>query len=314
MGLIKKSNEIAIQRNVKMMVYGQAGMGKTTLALSAPSPLLLDFDNGVKRVNNAHLAEVGIVQITNWQEVMTLLTTEAGELAPFETIVVDTIGKMMDFIIAYRCGGRNPRVQDWGVINSDFKWLVNALSGLNKHIIFVAHRDTRKEGDDTVFVPALREKSYNSIVTELDLLGYLEMKNENGVQKRSITFDPTSRNDGKNTCQLPGVMFINNILDKNGQPTAKNDFIEKSIIAKYQGMIAVKEQAQAEFNRVLEEIKDSVESMTDANGANHFLAHIGDYKDMGNSVLMYARDIFAKKVKTLGLVYNKETKQYEDAA
>ena len=221
MGLIKKSNEIAIQRNVKMMVYGQAGMGKTTLALSAPSPLLLDFDNGVKRVNNAHLAEVGIVQITNWQEVMTLLTTEAGELAPFETIVVDTIGKMMDFIIAYRCGGRNPRVQDWGVINSDFKWFVNALSGLNKHIIFVAHRDTRKEGDDTVFVPALREKSYNSIVTELDLLGYLEMKNENGVHKRSITFDPTSRNDGKNTCQLPGVMFINNILDKNGQPTAK---------------------------------------------------------------------------------------------
>ena len=45
MGLIKKSNEIAIQRNVKMMVYGQAGMGKTTLALSAPKPLLLDFDN-----------------------------------------------------------------------------------------------------------------------------------------------------------------------------------------------------------------------------------------------------------------------------
>lgn len=314
MGLIKKSNEIAIQRNVKMMVYGQAGMGKTTLALSAPSPLLLDFDNGVKRVNNAHLAEVGIVQITNWQEVMTLLTTEVGELAPFETIVVDTIGKMMDFIIAYRCGGRNPRVQDWGVINSDFKWFVNALSGLNKHIIFVAHRDTRKEGDDTVFVPALREKSYNSIVTELDLLGYLEMKNENGVQKRSITFDPTSRNDGKNTCQLPGVMFINNILDKNGQPTAKNDFIEKNIIAKYQGMIAVKEQAQAEFNRVLNEIKESVDSMTDAQGANHFLAHIGDYKDMGNSVLMYARDIFAKKVKTLGLVYNKETKQYEDAA
>ncbi len=314
MSLIKKSNEIAIQRNVKMMVYGQPGMGKTTVALSAPTPLLLDFDNGVKRVNDAHLLEVGIVQINSWQDVMTLLTTEASELASFETIVVDTIGKMMDFIIAYRCGGRNPRVQDWGVINSDFKWFVNALSSLNKHIIFVAHRDTRKEGDDTVFVPALREKSYNSIVTELDLLGYLEMKNENGVQKRSITFDPTSRNDGKNTCQLPGVMFIQNILDKNGQPTSKNDFIEKQIIAKYQGMIAVKEQAQAEYNRVLDEIKESVDMMTDAKGANHFLAHIGEYKGMGNSVLMFARDIFAKKVKTLGLTYNKETKLYEDAA
>ena len=314
MGLIKKSNEIAIQRNVKMMVYGQAGMGKTTLALSAPNPLLLDFDNGVKRVNNAHLDDsVGIVQINNWQEFIQLLTQEQADLAGFETIVVDTIGKMMDFIIAYRCNGRNPRVQDWGTINNDFKWFVNALSGLGKHIIFVAHRDSRKEGDDTVFIPALREKNYNSIVTELDLLGYVEMKNENGLQKRTITFDPTSRNDGKNTCQLPGVMVIPNILDQNGQPTSANDFIQKSIIAKYQGMIAVKEQAVKKFNEALAEIKDAIDLMTDAKGANHFLAHISDYKDLGNSVIIYARDLFSKRVKSLNLKYNKETKQYEDA-
>ncbi len=314
MGLIKKSNEIAIQRNVKMMVYGQAGMGKTTLALSAPNPLLLDFDNGVKRVNNAHLDDsVGIVQINNWQEVIQLLTQEQADLAGFETIVVDTIGKMMDFIIAYRCNGRNPRVQDWGTINNDFKWFVNALSGLGKHIIFVAHRDSRKEGDDTVFIPALREKNYNSIVTELDLLGYVEMKNENGLQKRTITFDPTSRNDGKNTCQLPGVMVIPNILDQNGQPTSANDFIQKSIIAKYQGMIAVKEQAVKKYNEALAEIKDAIDLMTDSKGANHFLAHISDYKDLGNSVIIYARDLFSKRVKSLNLKYNKETKQYEDA-
>lgn len=313
MGLIKKSNEIAIQRNVKMMVYGQAGMGKTTLALSAPNALLLDFDNGVKRVNNAHLDDsVGIVQISNWQEVVQLLTQEQADLATFDTIVVDTIGKMMDFIIAYRCAGRNPRVQDWGSINNDFKWFVNALSGLGKHIIFVAHRDSRKEGDDTVFIPALREKNYNSIVTELDLLGYVEMKNENGLQKRSITFDPTNRNDGKNTCQLPGVMIIPNILDVNGQPTAQNDFIQKQIIAKYQSMIAVKEDAVKKYNAALDEIKTAIESITDAQGANHFIAHIGEYKH-GNSVIMCARDLFAKKTKALKLNYNKETKAYEDA-
>ena len=151
-------------------------------------------------------------------------------------------------------------------------------------------------------------------MTELDLLGYVEMKNENGLQKRTITFDPTSRNDGKNTCQLPGVMVIPNILDQNGQPTHANDFIQTQIIAKYQNMIAVKEQAVKKYNEALEEIKNACELMTDANGANHFLAHIADYKDLGNSVLMYARDIFSKRVKALGLKYNKETKQYEDAA
>ena len=53
--------------------------------------------------------------------------------------------------------------------------------------------------------------------------------------------------------------------------------------------------------------------MTDAVGANHFLEHIKDYANLGNSVILFARDIFSKRVKALGLKYNKDTKQYEDA-
>ena len=212
MSLIKKSNELVIPSTVKMMIYGQAGMGKTTVALSAPKPLLLDFDNGVKRVNMAHLDGIDIVQVSSWQDVQQVLQED---LSAYQTIVVDTIGKMMDFIISYKCGTRQPQIKDWGGINAEFSWMTRTLSSLNKNVVFVAHRDTRKEGDDTVFIPALREKSYNSIVTELDLLGYLEMRNENGVQKRTITFDPTSRNDGKNTCNLPGLMQVPTILDKN---------------------------------------------------------------------------------------------------
>lgn len=240
MSLIKKSNELVIPSTVKMMIYGQAGMGKTTVALSAPKPLLLDFDNGVKRVNMAHLDGIDIVQVSSWQDVQQVLQED---LSTYQTIVVDTIGKMMDFIITYKCGTRQPQIRDWGGINAEFSWMTRTLSSLNKNVVFVAHRDTRKDGDDTVFIPALREKSYNSIVTELDLLGYLEMRNENGVQKRTVTFDPTSRNDGKNTCNLPGVMFVPSILDKNGNPTAKNDFISTKVIMPYLNMLQVKKKS-----------------------------------------------------------------------
>ena len=311
--MIKKSNEIKVVKNIKIMIYGQAGMGKSTLALSAPKPLLLDFDNGVKRVNTNHLGDqVGIVQVESWNDIRYLLNSP-NELNDFNSIVVDTIGKMMDYIIAYRCNGGQPRIQDWGAINNDFKWFVNALSSLNKNVIFVAHRDTRKEGEETVFVPALREKNYNSIVTELDLLGYLEMKNENGLQKRTITFDPTSRNDGKNTCQLPGIMNIPTILDRNGNVTASNDFIEKQIIAKYNAMIAVKEKKIAEYNEVLAQLKDNIALICDAQSANIFVKdNIKEYAKHGSSVVLQARDLFGKKVKELKLVYNKETKEYED--
>ena len=147
MGLIKKSNELVIPQTVKMMIYGQAGMGKTTVALSAPKPLLLDFDNGVKRVNLAHLENVDIVQVDNWKEIQQLLQQDQADLAIYQTIVVDTIGKMMDYIITYCCGTRQPQIKDWGRINQEFTWFTRALSSLNKHIVFVAHRDSRKEGE-----------------------------------------------------------------------------------------------------------------------------------------------------------------------
>lgn len=309
MSLIKKSNELVIPTTVKMMIYGQAGMGKTTVALSAPKPLLLDFDNGVKRVNMSHLDGVDIVQITSWNDVQQVLQED---LSAYQTIVVDTIGKMMDFIISYKCGTRQPQIRDWGGINQEFSWLARTLSSLNKNVVFVAHRDTRKEGDDIVFIPALREKSYNSIVTEFDLLGYLEMKSENGRQRRTITFDPTSRNDGKNTCNLPSVMEVPTILDKYGNPTAKNDFISAKVISPYLSMLAVKDAERKKYDKVIEEIKESIELITDAQSANDFASHINEFEHVGSS-LMKARNLFATKVKALGLVYNSETKTYSDA-
>lgn len=310
MTLIRKATELEVPRTIKMMVYGQAGMGKSTLALSTPKPLLLDFDNGVKRINKFHLDVVDAVQVKSWQDVQSVLQED---LSSYETIVVDTIGKMMDFIITYKCGMRQPQLRDWGGVNQEFSWFVRTLGTLNKNVVFVAHRDTRKEGDDNVFIPSLREKNYNSIVTELDLLGYLEMRNENGRQVRTITFDPTSRNDGKNTCNLPGVMSIPTIIDAQGKPTAKNDFIEKCVIAPYMKMISEKEDEIKRYNELLAEIKDGVMQITDAQSANFFIEHIKDYKHVGNS-LMKARSLFSAKVKELGLFYNKEKNVYEDNA
>lgn len=309
MSLIKKSNELTIPSTVKMMIYGQAGMGKTTLALSAPRPLLLDFDDGVKRVNMAHLDGVDIVQVTSWQDVQQVLQEN---LSAYQTIVVDTIGKMMDFIITYKCGTRQPQIRDWGGINAEFSWMTRTLSSLNKNVVFVAHRDTRKEGDDTVFIPALREKSYNSIVTELDLLGYLEMKNENGVQRRTITFDPTSRNDGKNTCNLPGIMFVPGIVDAAGNPTAKNNFITTQVIAPYLNMLAVKKAQQEQYDKLIAELRDNIELITDAQSANDFIARIDNFEHIGSSKAM-ASKMLADKARALNLVLGKD-KKYGPAA
>lgn len=301
MTLIRKPAELEIPQKIKALIYGQAGMGKTTLALSAPKPLLLDFDGGVHRVNYGHQTDT--VQIKNWKEALEVLKED---LSAYDTIVVDTIGKMMDYIITYVVPVGNPRIQDWSKINQEFASFNRSAAALNKNVIYVAHRDVRKEGDDNVFIPALREKSYTAIVTELDLLGYVEMKGTS----RTVTFNPTSRNDGKNTCNLPGLINIPTVV-QDGKPL-ENKFIQNQIIAPYVENLKARNETTKAYDEVLSELKENIMMITDELSANDFIERINNFEHVGNSKLL-ASKMLADKAKDLGLTLNAE-KRYEKAS
>jgi len=303
MTLIRKFNELEISRYLKILLYGQAGMGKSTLGISAPKPLLIDFDGGAKRINKAHLHDVGIVQVSNWTEACNVLNED---LSAFDSIVIDTLGKMMDFIIEYKCPGRVPRINDWNGINAEFGTFTRKLSSLQKHQVFICHRDTRKEGDDTVFIPALREKNYNSIVTELDLLGYMEVREK----KWTVTFDPTNRNDGKNTCNLPSVINIPMIVDAYGNPTKANSALQDMVIAPYMKRLDDRDTETEKYNQVIDELKENIVLITDALSAKDFSDRIKKFAHVGNS-LAVARKLFSDKLADLNISYNKDTKEYE---
>lgn len=306
MTLIRKPQEIQVQTTIKMLIYGQAGTGKTTLALSAPRPLLLDFDGGASRLHLDHQKDT--VQLKNWAECMQVMEED---LSTYQTIVVDTIGKMLDFIIEDVCKGRVPQINNWGTINQTFSAFCRKLHSLNKNIIFIAHRDNRKEGDKNVFIPAIREKSYNSIVTELDLMGYIESRND----RREITFDFSDRNDGKNTCNLPQYMTVPTIVDARGQATGANDFVQSQIIAPFVDRLQRRKADTLAYNSTIEDIKIQLECVTDEISANDFMARVilGDYPHVGNSKVV-ARSLFADHVKALPIVYNTQSKSYERAA
>lgn len=301
--------ELQLPTTIKAMLYGQAGMGKTTLALSMPAPLLLDFDNGVSRVNSSHLDGVAVAQISSWGEALELFQSD---LKPFKTIVIDTAGKMMDYIINYKCGTRQPSIRDWGGINAEFNNFTRGLAALGKNVVYVAHRDSTKDGDDTIYIPMMRSKNFTAIVTELDLLGYVEMRQINGRVERTITFNPTQRSEGKNACNLPGLMTIPTIVDAQGNPTAPNDFMEKNVLNPYLHMLKSKQDAQIEYQQKLKGLQQEVDSIVDADTANQFLASVSKYKGE-NNLLAKAKQLLVAKARELNLTYSKD-KGYEPAA
>lgn len=311
MSLIRKPNELEINPFIKALIYGQAGTGKTTLALSAPKPLLLDFDGGVHRVNATH--RVDTVQIKDYQNFIDVF---AEDLSDYKSLVIDTGGKLLDYMSEYiikknaKMGRPNGMLtlQGYGERKAMFSALVKKISIMGKHIIFVAHRETRTEGDDTRYVPLFGGSNYDSLVTELDLVGYVEM---NGTE-RTITFNPTSRNDGKNTCNLPAVMKIPTVLDESGNPVAPNNFLAVNVIEAYETRLKQKSAESEKYDEVIAEIRENIQLITDAPMANDFVSRIDAFDHIGNSKAV-AGKLLNETAKKLGLKFNKEAGKYETA-
>ena len=95
--MIKKPAEmINTENKFRVLIAGYPGIGKTTLGLSAPKPLLIDVDFGINRT----MASVrkDYIQPESYEE---LLNDLKGDLSDYETIVIDTGGKLLDLMKAY---------------------------------------------------------------------------------------------------------------------------------------------------------------------------------------------------------------------
>ena len=91
-------------KKFSMIIVGAPGTGKTTLALSAPDPILLDLDKGISRVKAQHRTIASMVD--TYEELLEDLKTDAFQRA--KTIVVDTdegprAGTTADSLSSLKC-------------------------------------------------------------------------------------------------------------------------------------------------------------------------------------------------------------------
>ncbi len=84
-------------RPVRLVVYGHGGVGKSTFAAGAPSPLFFDFEH-----RTGHL-DVTRVEPNDWAEVLAMLRELHADPGEFRTVVFDTLDHMELLIHAAVC-------------------------------------------------------------------------------------------------------------------------------------------------------------------------------------------------------------------
>lgn len=196
--IVRSSDPITVDR-LNVVIYGAPGLGKSSLAFTADTPLLLDFDRGAHRAANRK----DTVRVEAWADV-TSITAE--DLAPYRTVVMDTVGRALDVLSAdIISGGRDPKsrggsltLQGYGKLKAEFIAFLKRLNSLGKDVILIAHMDEQRNGDEIIERLDVQGGSKGEVYKAADAMGRIAIVNG----QRTLLFSPTDAAFGKNPGQL----------------------------------------------------------------------------------------------------------------
>ena len=276
-------------------IYGAPGVGKTSLASSANTPLLLDFDAGSHRSQ----FRKDVVQIATWNDIAQITP---ADLASYKTIIIDTIGRALDMLSADIINGNSKMgrngsltLQGYGELKGRFTQWLKYLRSFGLDVVIVAHSAEVQQGDVTMDRIDAQGSSKNEVYKSADLMGRLSF--ENG--KRVLNFNPTDTSFGKNPTQIPPaeVPFLGNSPDYLG-----------TLIEQTKAGLTGLDAKNAEARDAIETWRRLIEPCTTAEDFNGIFPKAAATKNKSISAMMAAA---AKKA---GLRFNKGTKEFEVAA
>lgn len=201
--IVKASQPIEV-KNLITCLYAPPGLGKTSMAFTADSPVLLDFDNGAYRSQ----FRKDTVQIASWSEIEQIT---AADLATYNTVVVDTAGRALDSLSAelirknpkFKGIGGQLSLQGFGALKAGFSGWLNLLKSFGKDIILIAHMEEKQVGEDLVERLDIQGGSKGEIYKVADVMGRIRIEGSGQNTKRLLDFNPSASGFGKNPAQLP---------------------------------------------------------------------------------------------------------------
>ena len=310
--MIRNPNEIATtEKRIRMLIAGYPGIGKTTLALSAPKPLHIDIDHGIDRIEPRVRAP--FIQPKDYQEILDDLTPV--NVAPFDTLVFDTGGKLISLMSQWaikkdmKYGQRDGSLslKGYGFVGREFVRLMDYyFYELNKHIVIIFHAVEEKDGDNTRLRIKVEGQTKNNVWEPMDLGGFVEMQGDS----RTIGFSNCERYFAKGTRGIHGIYKIPEMT-----AATPNDFLTKLFTAYNE-----KNAAEVESNNREHEAYEAavatgnaiIETVVDANTATAALAKLRELKHAQTSEAE-VNSKFKRRVRELGLFWDKVLKAYTPA-
>lgn len=153
---LKSTSDVSAENGVKMLVYGQAGAGKTSLIPTLPSPIILSAEAGLLSIADAGLPYIEVTSIDMLKEAYEWLAG-SEEAWQFQSVVLDSISEIAQVCLS----AEKKKTKDGRAAHGEMQMIIGDhirkfrdLPG--RHIYFTAKLDkTQDETGRLLYGPSM---------------------------------------------------------------------------------------------------------------------------------------------------------------
>jgi len=177
---------------VKVLVYGQAGAGKTTLITTLPNPIVLSAEGGLLSIQDANLPYLEIGNMETLKEAYDWLLGSA-EAKDFQSVALDSISEIAEVVLNYEKKiAKDPR-QAYGAMQEQMADIIRAFRDLpNRHVLMTAKLEkTQDEMGRVLYAPSMPGNKTGQALPYFfdECLALRVEKDAEGVTQRALMCD-----------------------------------------------------------------------------------------------------------------------------
>lgn len=133
---LKKTGSLSAS-GVKLLVYGQAGAGKTSLIKTLPQPIVLSAEGGLLSIQDADLPYIEINSMDDLREAWVWLGTAEG--MGYQSVALDSISEIAEVVLnTEKKNTKDPR-QAYGAMQEQMADIIRAFRDLpGRHVLMTA--------------------------------------------------------------------------------------------------------------------------------------------------------------------------------
>ena len=156
MAINVKSTGSLAANGVKVLVYGQAGAGKTSLIKTLPSPIVLSAEGGLLSIQDADLPFIEITSMTELREAYEWLTS-SDDAKAYQSVALDSISEIAEVCLNHeKKVNKDPRAA-YGAMQEQMADIIRAFRDLpGRHVYMSAKLEkTQDEMGRVLYAPSM---------------------------------------------------------------------------------------------------------------------------------------------------------------